>query len=333
MAGLKWEKIKGIEAMNLGDGLLSEESKKAAHERMEILYLKVDWIIPNPKNELSMNGIEELAQQLKLSGLKQPLTVKRIHDESYMIITGHRRFEAIKKLMERGEWDGEYIPCIIENPNSMNLPIDDDLKEYISLLTTNQHRDKTESDILFESRKWHEIYAALRKAGVETFNLGKENGDKVVQQIKGVATRELVAEAMGTSPAQVAKIKKVDDQGSEKLKNEIKKGNLTVSSAEKIVSMTKKEQDDLIDTILEKNPNTQIKPKDVEVYKKNTEKPKKEMNPEDLMMIGRDELKKEFKEVQELLKNEDLSLNSMEYKQYKNHIEKIRRILQKASNN
>lgn len=333
---INWDKIKGVEAMNLGDGLLNEASKKAANEKMEIVYLKTAWMIPNPKNELSMNDIEELAQQIKLSGLKQPLTVKRINDESYMIITGHRRFEAIKILIARDEWDGEYIPCIIENPSKIDLPIDEELKEYISLLTTNQHREKTEADILFESRKWHEIYAALRKAGIETFNLGKENGDKVIQQIKGVPTRKLVAEAMGTSPAQVAKIKKVDDQGSEKLKNEIKRGNLTVSSAEKIVSMTKEEQDNFIDTILEKNPNTQIKARDVEVYKKNTEKAqkeKKEKNQDELTVIGKDELKKELKEVQDLLKQEDLYLNAMEYKSYKNYVEKIRRILQKASKN
>lgn len=329
-----WDKIKGAEALNLGEGLLNEVSKGNSIDRIEIEYLKAEWIRPNPKNKMSMNDIDELAQQIKLAGLKQPLTVRRVNDESYVLITGHRRFEAIKRLMAKKDWKGEYVPCIIEDPSKLDLPINNDLKENISILTTNQQRNKTDADLIYESRMWHEIYAELRKAGVETFILGeKENGEKVVQQIKGVPTRNLVAEAIGTSPAQVAKIKKVDEQGSSKLIESIESGKTSIASAEKIASLSKEEQDRFIDTMLEKNSDSQIKARDLEVYQKNKVGKKKQNEEQEIasVMIDRVDLKKDLKEIQELLRVEGLCLDSTEYKSYSNYIEKIRKLLQKAA--
>lgn len=54
-------------------------------------------IIPNqdqPRKEFSMEGIQELAASIKEKGILQPVVVKKIKDNQYMLICGERRFRA-----------------------------------------------------------------------------------------------------------------------------------------------------------------------------------------------------------------------------------------------
>lgn len=329
-----FSKIKGFDngkEMSLGVGLLNDSSKEQAIEKMEIVYLKINQIIPNPKNKMSIKAIPELAQQIEMAGLVQPLEVMKMPDDSYMLLTGHRRLEAIKLLDSQGKWKGEYVPCTIRDLDKMDIPLDRDSKEMFAILTTNQHRTKTEADILFEYREWNKLYIKLRKAGVENFLLGKdEKGQDIVQQIKGTTTRDLIAEALETSPAQVAKIKKVDDKGSKKLLKAIKDDHISISNAEKVASLSQEEQDALIDHMLERDIDKPIKARDIEVYQKNKRKNKKEDKIEDTVQIEWTDIKKNLKEVQDILKEGAVALNASEYKTYSNCINKITRIIKNA---
>ncbi len=59
--------------------------------------IPISQIIPNqdqPRKEFSMEGIQELAASIKEKGILQPVVVKRIKENQYMLICGERRFRA-----------------------------------------------------------------------------------------------------------------------------------------------------------------------------------------------------------------------------------------------
>lgn len=334
MAKFQKSRISGFdkataESVNLGNGLLNNVSQSQAMELMTIEYICVKFIRPNKRNEMSMNDIEELAEQIKMAGLQQPLIVKKVSETEYILITGHRRFAAIMLLIERGEWPDDTVPCIIKDPDKIDLPLSSEQKEDLSIITSNKHRNKTDADLLFESRKWHEIYAALRAAGVTEFKLGNDSaGNEIYQTISGVTTRKLVSEALGESEGKVAQIKRVDDKGSQKVKDAIENKRLSLASADTMIDLPKAEQEALIDTILEKKQDGQITTADIEVYrnkKKNntstisTKSAKVEMDLK--------QFQAETKEIRDLLKDNTIMLEAEDYAKCMKYINQIHRIL------
>ena len=49
-----------------------------------------------PRNEFDKEALQELADSLKVHGLIQPITVRRLNDHSFQIISGERRLRASK---------------------------------------------------------------------------------------------------------------------------------------------------------------------------------------------------------------------------------------------
>jgi len=69
-------------------------------------------ISPNPfqpRIDFNSEQIEELAKSIKEQGLLQPIVVRKISEQKYQIVSGERRFRALKSLEE------EEIPVIIRN--------------------------------------------------------------------------------------------------------------------------------------------------------------------------------------------------------------------------
>ena len=86
----------------------------------QISYLPVDRLDPDPDNFYSLEGINELADNIAMVGLQQPLLVRTGSEAGrYTIVSGHRRFAAIK-LLQDGEDERERrmfdhgVPCIIQ---------------------------------------------------------------------------------------------------------------------------------------------------------------------------------------------------------------------------
>lgn len=47
-----------------------------------------------PRTEFDQTALDELADSIKVHGLIQPVTVRRLHDKAYQLISGERRFRA-----------------------------------------------------------------------------------------------------------------------------------------------------------------------------------------------------------------------------------------------
>ncbi|MCF6461576.1 nucleoid occlusion protein [Clostridium sp. Cult3] len=80
------------------------------NEQPEIKYIPIESIRPNPyqpRKDFNKKSLEELSQSIKSFGLIQPISVRKIQDESYELIAGERRLRA-SELAELQE-----IPAIV----------------------------------------------------------------------------------------------------------------------------------------------------------------------------------------------------------------------------
>jgi ParB family transcriptional regulator, chromosome partitioning protein len=67
----------------------------------EIRFIAPDLIVPNlyqPRKYFDEDAIEELAQSIKTYGIIQPISVRRMGENSYELVAGERRLRAAKKL-------------------------------------------------------------------------------------------------------------------------------------------------------------------------------------------------------------------------------------------
>lgn len=68
----------------------------------EIIFITPDQILPNiyqPRKTFNDDTIEELAQSIKAYGIIQPLSVRKMGNDSFELVAGERRLRAAKKLV------------------------------------------------------------------------------------------------------------------------------------------------------------------------------------------------------------------------------------------
>ena len=292
-----------------GAGLLNEASKNLAKNNMEITYIPRDEIYKNPKNEYSISDIENLADLIYVMGLREPLGVKP-EGSGYKLIEGERRLTAIDKLIADGKWEGD-IPCIIrEKELKINLDIlSDEEKEILEIAGTNAGQRKySEADYLFEVEKLEPIYKKLKASGIGEFTYESDTGEKITQSLTGKKSRELLAERLNVSPAQVGKISKVANSGTEELKEAVKDGTANIAVAAEIAAMEKEDQKRLIEQHQKENGKA-ISKKDVEAFKNG-----KSLESNTYTYILDDkEFMKLTKKIRKLLKSEPKTMGQEEY--------------------
>lgn len=292
-----------------GAGLLNEASKNLAKNNMEITYIPRDEIYKNPKNEYSILDIENLADLIYVMGLREPLGVKP-EGSGYKLIEGERRLTAIDKLIADGKWEGD-IPCIIrEKELKVNLDIlSDEEKEILEIAGTNAGQRKySEADYLFEVEKLEPIYKKLKASGIGEFTYESDTGEKITQSLTGKKSRELLAERLNVSPAQVGKISKVANSGTEELKEAVKDGTANIAVAAEIAAMEKEDQKRLIEQHQKENGKA-ISKKDVEAFKNG-----KSLESNTYTYILDDkEFMKLTKKIRKLLKSEPKTMGQEEY--------------------
>ena len=98
---------------NLAD--LMKEVSKSDTGKQKIQYIPLALIDPDPANFYSLDGIEELAGSIEMLGLQQPLLVRPVQGGRYMVISGHRRREALRLIAEGGSGQfADGVPCIVD---------------------------------------------------------------------------------------------------------------------------------------------------------------------------------------------------------------------------
>lgn len=205
--------------IKLGSGLFSEVSKALATSTFKIQHLPFESLNPNnAEHGFSLDGIEELAESIADVGLEQNLVVEDSGSDTYNILTGRRRYYAIKLLLERGNTKYKTIPCIVKRLSDIDLPIDDEIKRIYAIVTTNaEQRKPTAADTSEMIRKLNVVYDALEKAGA------KPKGRR----------RDFIANELGISPATVGKYEYITNNADKETQEAVKNGELSLSKASK----------------------------------------------------------------------------------------------------
>ena len=100
-------------AFNLGEALKDVSKLETGREQIE--YIQLDLIDEDPCNFYKLSDIDQLAANIELCGLQQPIRVRPIPDtDRYIIVSGHRRRKAIKMLSKDDPERWHEISCIVE---------------------------------------------------------------------------------------------------------------------------------------------------------------------------------------------------------------------------
>lgn len=97
-------------------GNVSKLDTSASEEREQIEYIDIDKIAGDSNNFYELSGLEELAANIELLGLQQPLRVRTDPQASdhVVIVSGHRRKAALERLVCEGLTKFRQVPCIRE---------------------------------------------------------------------------------------------------------------------------------------------------------------------------------------------------------------------------
>ncbi len=177
----------------------------------------IDDLIPSKDNFYSVEDVQDLKQSIELLGILQPLLVTKENDK-WRIIAGHRRRIAIMQLVDEGKERFRNVPIMVKQTKNAIL-------DRLALIMTNRFREKTDWEKMTES--------------IET--------EKLVQELKEQMdipgrTRDLLAEIIETSPAQLGRYKAIYNNLTAELMAEFKAGKIGVSVIYEISQLEKEWQ-------------------------------------------------------------------------------------------
>lgn len=227
------EKGKNVKDFTLGKGLgnmkPSNFSAGINTQRFgQVIYVSPDLVVPNPKNKYEVTNIDELADNIAVYGLLQPLLVKGpFPDKTYMLLGGERRWTAIKKVMAEDPEAAkklEKIPVEVYGPSDL-----DEIDEEIIIRETNSQARNMEK---YRKQDVWELYDLYKKK--------QERGDAMPDNII-----KRISEKMGIGQRQVQKIVSIDEYMIPEMKEKVEDGSISINKASKIAHLPKEKQEEL----------------------------------------------------------------------------------------
>ena len=190
-------------------------------------------------NFFVIERIEEFAQTiLGQGGVKDNLIVKPLETGGYEIISGHRRRAAVQYLIDKGENISHSLPCLVQDYK------DEDDKMLDLILMNVSARQLSDQEL------W-KCYETIDKILKEKKDKGEYYG----------RVRDDIAQTLGVSSAQVGKMQNIEKNAINSVKEAITNGELSISTANEIAKLDKKEQKKIKDL-------SKVQPKDIKDIKK-----------------------------------------------------------------
>lgn len=147
-------------AETFGDALRTPVPESGTISKIPYADLRVD-----ANNGYSMDGLDDLARDIELVGLRQPPVVYPDPDEPgcYRIESGHRRYAAIGKVMEaRPELFADGVPCIVDTTD-----VSPAMRELRLLMGNADNRKLTQADELQQMERTSDCIRRLEDEGYE----------------------------------------------------------------------------------------------------------------------------------------------------------------------
>lgn len=184
-------------------------TNKAGREQIE--YLPLDCIDPDPNNFYELSEIDELAANIELLGLQQPLRVRASDQPGRVIVvSGHRRRAALQLLAEEGNGKYTEVPCICEtDPGSVAL------QELRLIYANSDTRKLTPAELGKQAERVEALLYQLKEEGMD---------------FPG-RMRDHVAEACKLSKSKLSRLKVIRDKLAPDLMGYWDKGELSETVA------------------------------------------------------------------------------------------------------
>ena len=135
----------------------------AQNTKEQIEYIPLQNIVPDPSNFYSLDGLDELAGNIELIGLQQPIRVRKGEDGNYIIVSGHRRRAAILMIQDGGSdqfKDG--VPCIVEQGQESAA-----MRELRLIYANASTRVMSSAEIARQAERVEALLYQLKEEGVE----------------------------------------------------------------------------------------------------------------------------------------------------------------------
>ena len=163
-------------------------------------------LIPSKGNFYSVEDVQDLKQSIELLGVLQPLLVTdEEEDGKRRIIAGHRRRLAVMQLVDEGKERFRRVPILIK-------PKKNAIIDRLALIMANRFREKTDWERMTEALETEKLVLELK----ESMNIPGR-------------TRDLLAEIIETSPAQLGRYKAIYNNIIAELMAEFKANRIVVS--------------------------------------------------------------------------------------------------------
>lgn len=180
--------------------------------REQLKYIPLGLLHPDPDNFYSLDGLEELAGNIELIGLQQPLRVRLDpeHEGEYIVVSGHRRREAIKLLVNEGKEVFGQVPCLIDGHQESEA-----MRKLRLIFANSSTRRLTSAELSQQAVDVEKLLYQLQAEGTE---------------FPG-RMRDHVADVCQTTKSKLARLKVIREQLIKELKKEWESGKLKESVA------------------------------------------------------------------------------------------------------
>ncbi len=196
---------------NLGEYL--QGGGPTVDTREQIEYISLDRIDPDPENFYSLEGLDELAGNIELVGLQQPLRVRDGEHGRVIVVSGHRRRAACMLIRDGGsDMFKAGVPCIRETGSATK-----EMQELKLIFANSQTRVLSGAEISRQAERVTELLYKLQEQGV----------------VFPGRMRDHVAEAVNTSKSRIGRLHAIRERLDKPLLKLFDKGkiNETVSYA------------------------------------------------------------------------------------------------------
>lgn len=221
-------------------GNVPDSDTNAATAREQIEYIDIARLDDDPCNFYEMTGLDELAANIELVGLQQPIRVRPGAETGrYMIVSGHRRRAAVAMLVEDGRGDLRELPCIVERREESAA-----LREIRLIYGNSDTRKLTAADI---SRQAERVDALLVQL--------KEEGYKLPGRV-----RDYVAEICKVSKSKLARLEVIRKNLEPSWHAGFEAGKLAEATAYALAQMPQARQRVIYDGLVKEGvyPNTMM---------------------------------------------------------------------------
>jgi len=197
-----------------------------AKDNFSLQEISLELLEPSSNNFYGIREIEELSESIKEQGLLHNLVVREKEDGKYEILSGERRYHALKKI------------GVLKAPCKIIKEIDDVDAEILLIQANAKTRELTTKEKMESIKRLEALYKQKKSEG---------------EEIPG-KVRDAIGKDLGLSGTQVGRYMKIDKKLDEELKEDLDKDKLTVSQAEIVANLKPAEQKEIAKQIKDLDP-------------------------------------------------------------------------------